>query len=87
MGKYQVGWSMNPTKGSTSTLDTSHISIYKNNTMICSFPIEEAKEVARLMMSWCGLNAVTELTDRELMEALKERGYSGKLNLNKEFEL
>lgn len=84
LGEYQYG---NVINDKYDAIINSQCAIYHNGEMICSFPTEQGKEIARLMMSWHGLNARSELTDRELMEELKERGYTGKLTLKREFEL
>ena len=75
LGKYKVGYVWR----NATDWDKSTIGIYKGESLLCSFPTEEGKEVARLMMSWCGLNARTEFSDSELIEELKSRGYSGEL--------
>lgn len=75
IGDYQYGYEMND--AFNVNMERCAIS-YKGKT-ICSFPSEAGKEIARLMMSWHGLDAVNELSDDELISELRERGYSGKI--------
>ena len=83
IGDYKVGYVTND----AFEVDVMHCGISYKDKLICSFPSKDGKEITRLMMLWFNLNAVNELSDTELIAALRERGYSGKLSLAKEIEV
>lgn len=73
---------------SSGSIDESQVEYRPQpNKVAWSMKTEEARELTKLMMHFFGFGGPHELSDRELMRELKERGYSGKLTLNKEFEL
>lgn len=77
IGRYQVGFATNGVE-----VDEHYTAIYKDNTIICSFPNDEVEEVATLMCSWSNINKLDNFSDEQLIEELRNRNYTGTLNKN-----
>lgn len=81
MGKYMFGNVID-----NGLVYDKEFGIYDNDvsleTPVMKMNREQAVELTRLMMSFLGISAANELSDKELLNELKDRGYHGKLNLD-----
>ncbi len=63
-----------------TSINTDKVECVYQHVSLFQLDFEKGKELAQLMSSFYRLKA-TELTDRELINELKSRGYHGALNL------
>lgn len=90
LGKYSVGYLVK----SDGSVDTGRVSISEiedndinHTTPLLLLPRDDAREIAQLINGFLGIDIKKEICDQELLDELRRRGYSGKLELRKEIDL
>ena len=82
IGKWKFGY-----ENFNGNIYKDKMAIYKNDKIVLRLTDADAKEIARLMASWYKIGCRNELADSELFDELRDRGYSGKLKLEREIDI